>query len=102
MSYTHVWEFQVSPDFQSEFEQHYRPGGTWARLFAGSAGYIETILLKDRTTAGRYLTLDRWRDEQAFQAFRSSFSRQYEQLDRECERLTTGERLIGMFTDCAA
>lgn len=102
MSYTHVWEFQVSPGFQFEFEQHYRAGGTWARLFASSAGYIETILLKDRSTAGRYLTLDRWRDEAAFHAFRSSFSREYEQLDQACERLTAGERLIGMFTDCAA
>lgn len=100
MSYAYLWEFQVPPELQLEFEQHYRAGGTWARLFSGSAGYIETRLLKDRSIVGRYVTVDRWRDEEAFQAFRSEFSQQYEQLDRECERLTVGERLLGAFTEC--
>lgn len=89
-------------DLQSEFEQYYGPGGTWARLFTSADGYIETMLLKDKSSAGRYVTIDRWRDEEAFQAFRSSFSQQYEQLDRECERLTLGEQLVGVFTECVA
>ena len=99
MSYAYVWEFHVVLDLQSEFEQHYGPGGSWAQLFTRSAGYIETLLLKDRSTVDRYVTVDRWRDEEAFQAFRSSFSEQYEQLDRECERLTVGEQLLGLFTE---
>ena len=95
-----MWEFRVPPDLQSEFEQHYGPGGTWAQLFKCSAGYIETLLLKDRSTVGRYITVDRWRDEEAFQAFRSLFSTQYEQLDLECEKLTIGEQLLGVFSEC--
>jgi heme-degrading monooxygenase HmoA len=71
-------------------------------LFRGSAAYIETILLKDRSTVERYVTVDRWRDEEAFKVFRSSFSQQYEQLDRECERLTVGEKLVGEFIECLA
>ena len=102
MNYAYVWEFHVPLDLQSEFERHYGPGGTWAQLFRSSAGYIETLLLSDRSTAGRYVTVDRWRDEEAFQVFRSSFSRQYEQLDRECERLTVSEQLLGVFTECVA
>ena len=102
MSYAYVWEFHVPLDLQSEFERHYGPGGTWAQLFRSSAGYIETLLLSDRSTAGRYVTVDRWRDEEAFQVFRSSFSRQYEQLDRECERLTVSEQLLGVFTERVA
>jgi heme-degrading monooxygenase HmoA len=101
-AYAYVWEFHVPLDLQSEFEQHYGPDGTWAQLFRRSAGYIETILLKDASTSGRYVTVDRWRDEEAFRAFRSSFSQQYEQLDRECERLTLGEQLLGVFTECVA
>ena len=102
MSYAYVWEFHVPLDLQFEFEQHYGPGGTWAQLFGSSAGYIETLLLRDRSTAGRYFTVDRWRNEEAFQVFRSSFSQQYEQLDRECERLTVGEQLLGVFIECVA
>jgi heme-degrading monooxygenase HmoA len=100
MRYASVWEFHVPLDLQSEFEQHYGPSGTWAQLFRSSAGYIETILLKDKSSAGRYVTVDRWRDEEAFQAFHSSFSKQYEQLDLKCERLTVGEQLLGVFTEC--
>lgn len=100
--YAYVWEFNVPLDLETEFERHYGPGGTWARLFRRSAGYIETILLKDASTPGRYVTVDRWRDEAAFLDFRSSFSRQYEQLDLECEKLTVGEQLLGKFTECVA
>jgi heme-degrading monooxygenase HmoA len=102
MSYAYLWEFDVAVSHQSEFEQHYGPGGTWARLFELSPGYIGTLLLKDRSKAGRYVTLDRWRDEEAFRVFRSSFSAQYDNLDRECERLSLTEQLLGEFTECAA
>lgn len=102
MSYTYLWEFYVPPGLQSEFEQHYSPDGTWAHLFRSSAGYIETILLKDQSTADRYVTVDRWRDEDAFRVFRTVFSQQYERLDRECARLTKGEQSLGIFTEYAA
>ena len=102
MSYAYMWEFHVPLAHQHAFEEHYGPNGTWARLFRRSADYIETLLLKDSSTVGRYVTVDRWRDEEAFRTFRSAFAEQYEQLDLACERLTTGEQLLGVFTECAA
>ena len=97
--YTYVWEFQVLSGCEAEFEQHYGPNGTWARLFAQATGYIETLLLKDSANAGRYLTVDRWIDEDAYRAFRSANSRQYEQLDQQCAKLTTAENLVGEFAE---
>lgn len=97
--HAYVWAFRVVPGCEVEFERHYGPNGTWARLFARSTGYIETLLLKDRENAGRYLTVDRWIDEDAYHAFRSAYSRQYEQLDRQCADLTTDERLVGEFAE---
>ena len=97
--YTCVWEFQVLSGREAEFEQHYGPNGTWAGLFAQAAGYVETVLLKDAANAGRYLTVDRWVDEAAYRAFRSAYSRQYEQLDQQCAKLTTAENLIGLFEE---
>ena len=97
--YTCVWEFRVKPGCEAEFEHHYGPNGTWARLFAQATGYIETLLLKDSAITGRYLTVDRWVDEEAHQAFRSAYSRQYEQLDQQCAKLTTAENLVGEFTE---
>lgn len=100
MGYTYVWEFEVEAGLAAEFERHYGPGGTWAALFARADGYVETLLLKDRAAPGRYVTVDRWRDEAAYRAFRTAFSAEYEQLDRECERLTIGERRLGEFGEC--
>jgi len=97
--FVYVWEFRVRPGCEAEFEQHYGPSGTWAQLFALSTGYVETLLLKDNEHPGRYLTVDRWADEAAYQAFRSAHSRQYEQLDRQCAKLTTHEALIGLFSE---
>jgi heme-degrading monooxygenase HmoA len=97
--YTYLWEFDVAPESAAEFERHYGPTGTWARLFARAAGYLGTSLLKDPQAPGRYLTIDRWQNEQAYQAFRSEFAAQYAELDRDCERLTSGERSLGAFIE---
>jgi heme-degrading monooxygenase HmoA len=97
--YAYVWEFQVHPDMAEAFERHYGPAGTWAQLFRNSPDYIETLLLSDKAVPGRYLTVDRWRTEAAHDAFRAAYSQQYEQLDRDCERLTSGERSLGAFAE---
>lgn len=97
--YTYVWEFRVAADLAAEFERHYGPAGTWAQLFGHSPDYIETLLLKDAATPGRYLTVDRWRSAEGFRSFRSRFAAQYEQLDATCETLTLDERSLGAFSE---
>jgi catechol 2,3-dioxygenase-like lactoylglutathione lyase family enzyme len=67
-------------------------------LFRRSPGYIETLLLKDRSQPQRYLTIDRWRNEAAWLAFQSDFAQDYAQLDRECESLTEHEASMGSFS----
>lgn len=95
--YSYLWEFQVAPEHQAEFERHYGPSGSWAQLFRRAPGYIETLLLKDHASAERYLTLDRWRDSAAWLAFQSEFADAYAELDRQCEPLTIRETSLGSF-----
>ena len=98
-TYTYLWEFEVSPELAADFERHYGPTGTWARLFRRSPDYIETSLLRDNAVPGRYLTVDRWRSEDAYIAFKSAFATQYVQLDNECAQLTVAERCLGGFSE---
>ena len=63
--------------------------------------YVGTLLLKDTTTSGRYVTVDRWRDVRAFLDFRSACSPQYAQLDQECGKLTVAEQRLGVFAALA-
>jgi hypothetical protein len=99
MLYTYLWEFEVSTDLVADFELHYGKTGTWVRLFRLSPDYIDTLLLKDKTDPGRYLTIDRWRSEEALLAFKSEYYLQYAQLDKHCEGLTLSERSLGEFSE---
>ena len=67
-----VWEFSVKASRQAEFESHYGPDGSWARLFRQSPGYLGTELWHDRADALRYLTIDRWASVEAWREFRSA------------------------------
>lgn len=96
--YTAIWEFEVEADAEEEFRREYGPGGSWVALFRRHPGYLDTLLLHDATRPGRYLTIDRWTSAAAYAAFRARAAAEYDALDRACERLTRGERSLGVFS----
>ena len=93
-----LWQFDVAEEKAAAFEAAYGPEGAWAKLFAASADYLGTELLRDAYVPGRYVTIDRWRGEEAFRAFRAGHDADYESLDRACDALTGSESRIGAFT----
>ena len=99
--YATLWEFTVAAARQAEFETHYGPDGSWARLFRLANGYLGTELLRDRANPLRYLTIDRWESREAWQAFRRAHAAEYERLDHEFESLTTREVPLGEYVPAA-
>lgn len=95
MTHVIVWEFYVRAGFEREFEDVYGSSGDWARLFARSADFQGTELVRDASTAGRYLTVDRWESAEAFEEFRKTYAAEYEALDARCEAWTETEVKIG-------
>jgi heme-degrading monooxygenase HmoA len=95
--YRIVWAFDVKPANVQAFESAYGPQGDWARLFRRAQGYEGTELLRDVDTAGRYLTIDRWRSRADFRRFREACRAEYLALDARCEQLTDREQLVGDF-----
>lgn len=94
-----LWQFDVPPDRKDAFERVYGANGRWAELFRRSPGYLGTILLEDRSVPGRYVTIDRWTSEEAFETFRARFAKEYAALDVECGALTTAEISWGSFVE---
>jgi hypothetical protein len=92
-----VWEFRVAPERHHEVEFSYDSNGVWAVLFRKSSDYQETILLRDSSQNGRYLTIDRWNSENAFRRFKQEYEAEYSAIDAKCEALTESERLVGVF-----
>jgi heme-degrading monooxygenase HmoA len=61
-------------------------------LFAGSPGFLGTELFASSSEPGRYLTVDRFTDEAAWQAFLAEHREAYARLDAACEGMTSDER----------
>ena len=87
-----VWEYDVPEESRAEFERRYGAEGDWAQLFSSSDGFRGTELFASLDNPGRYLTVDRFTDQDAWRAFLSAHGDAYRLLDQATEALTTDER----------
>ena len=92
-----VWQFEIAEEKVAAFEAAYGSEGNWAQLFRRSPEYLGTELLRDAYVAGSYLTIDRWKSEEAFRAFRKNHDAAYEELERTCDALTLCVLWVGVF-----
>ena len=99
MTYAYIWEFHVRTERQADFERIYGPEGQWVELFRQASGYLGTLLLKDRASSTRYVTVDRWRSERDYEQFRVRFSKEYEALDAACQDFTVRETSLGVYDE---
>jgi heme-degrading monooxygenase HmoA len=95
--YVIVWEFRPWPGMEERFEEAYGPQGIWATLFRESTGFISTELNRDLADPKRYLTMDFWESQDAYELFRESKASCYAAIDVQCEVLTEHEREVGRF-----
>lgn len=76
------------------FTDVYGPDGAWGHLFGRALGFLGTELYRDAVRAGRFLTIDRWQDEQHWLSFLEVFGPAYQSLDAELEGLASAERSL--------
>jgi quinol monooxygenase YgiN len=84
----------VPGDQTGPFTAAYAADGPWAGLFSRAGGYLGTELCQDSAKPGRFLTIDRWRSEQAWQVFLRTFRPDYEALGARLEGLAATERSV--------
>jgi hypothetical protein len=92
-----LWEFQVKPGCQNEFEKVYGPGGDWDSLFRSDANHAGTYLFRDTVRPCVYLTTDYWHSRKSYEEFLQARRNDYHTLDAASEKLTFAERHIGSF-----
>jgi heme-degrading monooxygenase HmoA len=95
--YLVIWEFLVKPGMEARFEQVYGVSGDWECLFGQDENYLGTELKCEQESPPRYLTLDFWTSEEAYERFREKHLIEYEAIDQQCESLTESERKLGTF-----
>jgi heme-degrading monooxygenase HmoA len=98
-AFVRAWRYRVDAEHRDEFARRYGPDGDWARLFARAEGYEGTQLLRDARDPSAWLTLDRWRDAAAWQAFLAGHAREYAALDQACDSLTIEEFDLGDYVE---
>jgi heme-degrading monooxygenase HmoA len=98
VAFVYVWEYDVRAGHECDFLAAYGPLGDWVALFRDAPGYVGTDLLRDRAKPLRFVTIDRWRDESDFRAFRLRAAAAFDAIDRRCEAYTLRERALGDFT----
>ncbi len=96
--YVIVWEFRVRNGREAEFERAYGPTGKWTALFGRSEGYLGTELLRDTTNHLRYVTIDRWTSPATYEALRTRWRNEYQEIDGFYEALTEHEALLGLLS----
>jgi hypothetical protein len=90
-----VWEYDVAEHAATDFERVYGAEGDWARLFSSSDGFEGTGLFVSVSNSGRYLTVDRFRDQASWRRFQAEHREAYLALDAESASLTIAERELG-------
>ena len=92
-----AWEFRVRSGAEKRFEDAYGPQGLWAQLFMQGDGFVGTELIRDVRDRQRYLTLDLWTSEAAFEKFHAHHLAEYKAIDEMYESMTEQERELGRF-----
>jgi len=97
--YVLVYEYEVDPARREPFEREYGSRGGWASLFARAEGYLGSVLHHDvDERSGRYLLLDRWDSQAAFQEFMRRYGDDYRARNPTTRDLYLAERHLGALT----
>lgn len=92
--FVRVWEYEVPGDRVAAFITAYAADGAWGELFGRAAGFLGTELYRDAARTDRFLTIDRWRNEEDWRSFFHAFGPAYESLDAQLESLAVAERSL--------
>jgi len=92
--FVRVWAYEVPGDRTEAFIAAYTSDGAWGELFGRAAGFLGTEFYRDAARADRFLTIDRWRNEQDWRLFLHTFGPAYDSLDTQLEGLAVAERLL--------
>jgi heme-degrading monooxygenase HmoA len=92
-----VWEYEVHAGREGEFAALYGREGEWVALFREYAGYAGTELLRDAMQPQRFVTIDRWTSQPAYDAFLAAANPRYAGIDALGDALTSNERCLGRF-----
>jgi hypothetical protein len=93
-----VWQFQVKPGKQQEFERFYGADGEWSKLARRSRSFLGSSFLRDQATDTSYLLIEYWSEMVVYERHRKSFVTDLNTIEGRREVLCDAIVPMGIFS----
>jgi hypothetical protein len=93
-----VWQFQVRPGKQREFEQFYGADGEWSNLARRSRSFLGSSFMRDQASDTSYLLVEYWSEMVVYERHRRSVSTDLRTIEERRDVLCETILPMGIFT----
>jgi len=93
-----VWQFDVRPGMEKEFEEFYGVDGEWTAMNRHSRSYLGTSFLRDQNRSTRYVLIEYWSEMLVYEEHKSYRRDQFESLEKRQQALVVSVEPLGLFT----
>jgi quinol monooxygenase YgiN len=92
-----VWQFDVLPGKNDEFERLYGADGPWTALSRRSRSFLGSSFLKDLAQPSRYLVVEYWSEMVVYERHHADFEDEVQQLEQQRQALLRQSVPLGLF-----
>jgi quinol monooxygenase YgiN len=92
-----VWQFDVKPGRNEEFESFYGADGPWTDLSRRGRSYLGSSFLRDLAMSNRYLVIEYWSEMVVYERHHADFQDEVDSLERQRAELVEASQPLGLF-----
>ncbi len=93
-----MWQFDVKPGREKEFEQLYGVDGEWTQVNRQTRSYLGSSFLRDQSLASRYIVIEYWSEMLVYEQHRVYRSDAVASLEERSAALVGSTEPMGVFT----
>jgi len=93
-----VWEFDVKPGREADFERFYGADGEWTAVNRHTRSYLGTSFLRDQTRTSRYLVVEYWSEMLVYEQHKAYRTDTIAELEERRGELVESVEPLGVFT----
>ena len=92
-----VWQFQVKPGKQLEFEKFYGADGEWSQMARRSRSFLGSSFLRDQASDTTYMLVEYWSEMVVYERHRKSFVNDIYALEKRRSDFCEAILPVGVF-----
>lgn len=93
-----VWQFDVRPGSETEFERFYGADWEWTAINRHSRSYLGSSFLRDQSRKSHYLVIEYWSEMLVFEQHKAYRSDERANLEARRKELVASVEPAGVFT----